>query len=168
MVFRSKHYSDKNLKRHIPLSEVYGWLISDKIENMGEDYHLYHIKGGYLGYLNAYCERCIDEAEDHCKECQVPRFKEKLRSMKPDAMRSFVCQTNPDVPNWISEGNNHKFLQDERIEDPFWLGLRDIERTLEESPNCNTAKYIGADNRTYLLTTLAKRRRAGKNGILLY
>ena len=165
VVFRSKHYSDKKLKRYILLSDVYGWLISDKIENMGEDYHLYHIKGGYLGYLNAYCECCMEEEENHCEVCRVPRFKERLRSMKPDAMRLFVCQTNPDVPNWIGEENNHKFLQDERIEDPFWLGLRDIQDALAESPDCNTAKYIGTDHRAYLLTTLAKRRRAARNEV---
>lgn len=165
VVFRSKHYSDKKVQRHLPLSDLYGWLISDEIENMGEAYHLYHIKGGYLGYLNECCGRCKEEQENHCEECRVPRFREMLRSMKPDAVKAFLFQTNPDVSSWIGEDNDHRFLQDERIEDPFWLGLRDIEDTLAESPGCNTARYIGADHRAYLLTTLAKRRRASKNEI---
>ena len=165
VVYRSKHYSDKDVRRQLTLWELYQWLVSPEIEQMGEDYYLYHIKEGYLGYLNDFCRYCKENEEDHCGDCRVPCFRGRLRSMKPDAMKSFVCQTNPDVPNQIREENNHRFLQDERIEDPFWLGLRDIERTLEESPNCNTAKYIGADNRTYLLTTLAKRRRAGKNEV---
>ena len=165
VVFRSKHYSNKKVQRYILLSDLYGWLISDEIEKMGDDYHLYHIKGGYLAYLNECCGRCKEEGEDHCEECHVPFFREMLRSMKPDALRSFVFQTNPDVPSKIEEGNNHRFLQDERIEDPFWLGLRDIEDELAESPGCNTARYTGADHRVYLLTTLAKRLRAGRNEI---
>ena len=165
VVFRSKHYSNKKVQRYILLSDLYGWLISDEIEKMGDDYHLYHIKGGYLAYLNECCERCKEEDEDHCEECRVPCFREMLRSMKPGALRSFVFQTNPDVPSKIEEGNNHRFLQDERIEDPFWLGLRDIEDELVASPGCNTARYTGADHRVYLLTTLAKRLRAGRNEI---
>lgn len=165
VVYRSRHYSDKHVQRHIPLSDLYDWLISDEIEQMGEAYHLYHIKGGYLGYLNECCGRCKEEEENHCEECRVPRFREKLRSMKPDAMKSFLFQTNPDVSSWIGMENNHKFLQEERIEDPFWLGLRDIEDTLAEFPGCNTARYIGADHRVYLLTTLAKHRRVSKNEI---
>lgn len=165
VVYRSKHYRDKKVQRHIPLSDLYGWLVSDEIEQMGEAYHLYHIKGGYLVYLNECCERCKEVDENHCEECHVPRFREKLRSMKPDAMKSFLFQTNPDVSSWVGMENNHKFLQEERIEDPFWLGLRDIEDTLAEFPGCNTAKYIGADHRAYLLTTLAKRHRVSKNEI---
>lgn len=165
VVYRSKLYNNKHVQRHIPLSDLYGWLISDEIENMGEAYHLYHIKGGYLAYLNECCERCKEAIENHCEECRVPRFREKLRSMKPDAMKSFLFQTNPDVSSWIGMENNHKFLQEERIEDPFWLGLRDIEDTLAEFPGCNTARYIGADHRVYLLTTLVKHRRFSKNEI---
>lgn len=165
VVFRSKHYSNKKVQRYILLSDLYGWLISDEIEKMGDDYHLYHIKGGYLAYLNECCGRCKEEGEDHCEECRVPCFREILRSMKPDSLRSFVFQTNPDVPSKIEEGNNHRFLQDERIEDPFWLGLRDIEDVLAEYSGCNTARYTGADHRIYLLTTLAKRLRAGRNEI---
>lgn len=153
VVFRSRNYSKTDVKRYLLLSEVYNWLTSDEIENMDEGYHIYYIKEAYYEYLNQFCNRCNNW--DRCEECQASHFKKQLRSMKSPELKRFLFQTNPDVPHRVGPGHNHKFLQGNRIQNPFWYGLRTIPQKPEGFPEFITAKYVGRDKQTYLLTTLA-------------
>lgn len=165
IVYRAKHYGEQNVIRYILFSQLYDWLASSEIENMGDDYHLYYIKEGYFEFLDECCEICKEEGNDSCGTCQVLCFKSMLRGMRSEELKTFIYRTNPDVPNWIGDGNNHKFLQQDRIQDPFWVGLHGITQKLDEPSKRRTVTYVGTDKRTYTLTTLARRRLSGKNEV---
>lgn len=152
VVYRSKHYSDKKVQRHIPLSDLYGWLVSDGIENMGEEYYLYQIKEGYLNYVEYFCRICM---RDCCETCPTDNFMMWFRSMKPRELKEFFLQTNPNVPGSIDIGQYPKFLQESGIRNPFWEGLRRNTQKPEELQVHNDVRYLGKDSRTYILTTLA-------------
>ena len=152
VVFRSKHYSDKKVQRHLPLSDLYGWLVSDGIENMGEEYYLYQIKEGYLNYVEYFCRICM---RDCCETCPTDNFMMWFRSMKPRELKEFFLQTNPNVPGSIDIGQYPKFLQESGIRNPFWEGLRRNTQKPEELQVHNDVRYLGKDSRTYILTTLA-------------
>lgn len=151
VVFRSKHYSDKKVQRHIPLSDLYSWLISDEIENMGEEYYLYQIKEGYLNYVEHFCSICVRSC---CETCPTDNFMMWFRCMKPRELKDFFLQTNPNVPGSIDIGQYPKFLQESGIRNPFWEGLRRNTQKPEELQAHNDVRYLGKDSRTYILTTL--------------
>ena len=151
VVYRSKHYSDKNVRRQLTLWELYQWLVSPEIEQMGEDYYLYHIKEGYFGYLDEFCAGC---GRERCRTCRVSTFKGRFRCMKPQELRDFVHLTNPNVPGAIAIEQYHKYLQRNGIRDPFWSGLRRITQEPQDLQQGNVVQYLGTDNRTYILTTL--------------
>ena len=152
IVYRAQHRSDEDVNRDILLSELVAWLTTDEIENMGDEFYLYYIKEGYLEYLNDFCIGC---KLGQCENCQVPDFKGRFRCMKAKELNDFVHQTNPNVPAAIAIEQYHKFLQQNGIRDPFWNGLRRISQKPEDLQRNNTVNYIGSNNRTYVLTTLA-------------
>lgn len=152
VVHRAVHYGEKDAVRYILLSELYDWLVSPEIERMGDEYYLYYIRAGYFEYLDEFCSAC---KQGKCEGCQVCAFKGRFRGMNPAELRAFVCQTNPNVPSRIAIEQYHKFLQRSGIRDPFWKELRRIAQKPEALESSNTVKYRGADNQTYILTTLA-------------
>lgn len=151
VVFRSKHYSDKKVQRHIQLSDLYGWLVSDEIEQMGEEYYLYQIKEGYLNYVEYFCSICVRGC---CEMCPTDNFMMWFRCMKPRELKDFFLQTNPNVPRSIDIGQYPKFLQESGIRNPFWEGLRKNIQKPEKLNVHNAVRYLGKDSRTYILTTL--------------
>ena len=151
VVYRSKHYSDKKVQRHIPLSDLYGWLVSDEIEQMGEEYYLYQIKEGYLNYVEYFCSICVRGC---CEMCPTDNFMTWFRCTKPRELKDFFLQTNPNIPGSIDIGQYPKFLQGNGIRDPFWEGLRKNTQKPEELQAHNAVRYLGKDSRTYILTTL--------------
>jgi hypothetical protein len=134
------------------------WLTSEEIDDMGESYYLYHIRERYFEYMDFFCENCkSDEAfqPEQCVACQVFAFKERLRSLDPDELKEFAHQTTPHAPVKINLDNYHKFLQWNDIEIPFCSGLQKIPLKPRNLSSASTVKYLGSDNREYMLTTIA-------------
>ena len=136
-------------------------LDSDESIVRCEEYYLYKIKEKLLVLCKEYHDFCIEEwdtdekRELHCKKCEVHSFYEKVSRMQEEKIRDFIHAINPNILKKIDEMNWGDYCNEDRYNDPFFKGLRDIDAFYEKDKDY--VSYVGKDKKLNLLTTVGNR-----------
>ena len=156
-------YKDGYKRRYILYSELYDWLLSDKIGNPGKSVYLYHVRELYFQIMNRVCHHCrrsgsaASDAEFKCSEaCRIPQFMHKLRTMNEEQMEDLIHSMFPDVDAEINLKTYPELLQKEQLKDPFLEGLQRIGMPFDEDDSQAGIVYRDSDNQQYILTALAR------------
>ena len=151
---RDLHYHDYKSgleKRFIALTDIVGWLKSDKIDNFDKDYYLYYVRQNIFQYLGAYCDCCTDK--NPCKEnCGMEEFKDKLSKMDFDELERFTYFSNPQFNKKIAIESFSDFANRYCYTKQFTEGIKNIERDFLSGRT--TVTYHDNDNRECVLTTV--------------
>ena len=150
-------------RRYILYSELYDWLLSDKIGNPGKSVYLYHVREYYFRIMNRVCRHCrrsgsaTSDAEFKCREaCRIPQFMHKLRTMNEEQMEDLIHSMFPDVDTEINLKTYPELLQKEQLKDPFLEGLQRIGMPFDEDDSQAGIVYRDSDNQQCILTALAR------------
>lgn len=148
---RSDYLSGKR-DRTISLLKIVDWLNED-INNLGENYYLYHLKEELFKAINEYCCDC-SKGPAQCAKCHIDDAKEKIGAMPYDKFREFIYIANPHKSGRINMRSYASFADSGGLQNPFSRGLRDISVPFSQGEETVPITYHDAARKQHVLTTI--------------
>lgn len=145
-------YKSGKKERKILLRDIYQWVIDPIIDELPDEFFLYHIKEAFFNVISRYCNSNRCQRKDLCDECSVHTCTNKIGCMSFAEMKTFLHLTNPTVSGKMSMITYGQYTTENGLKNPFIKGLSSIPINFEN----DKVAIIYKDNqsRDHVLTTI--------------